>query len=148
MEITFYKNMSESNRIGKTLNSPLVVEGNFRGEVNVIDPSITVSTNKLNLDEYNYCYIPTLGRYYFIVAEYIPRTSAITLELHIDVLETYKDDILRHSLEVVESDNSNPYYSGYSVGVDVRKEIEKKEFNTPFSENGEFVLIAINGVRG
>ena len=56
MEITFYKNNSESHRIGKTLANPLTIEGKFREEIDLINPTIKVATEIIHIDDYNYCY--------------------------------------------------------------------------------------------
>ena len=55
MEITFYKNTSESNRIGKTLTNPLTIEGKFRDGIDIINPTIKVATDSIHIDDYNYC---------------------------------------------------------------------------------------------
>ena len=143
MESTFYKNNSESNRIGKTLANPLTIEGKFRDGIDIINPTIKVATESIHIDDYNYCYIPSLGRYYFIVAQYVPYATMITLELHIDVLETYKEQIKALNVIVSESGESNKYDDGVSVGCDVRTNVNKIDFENKFNETGNFVLVCI-----
>lgn len=141
MLIKFFKTASEQNRIGKTLTNELTISGHFKKEVDIMNPVIAVTTD---LTGYNYCYIPELNRYYFIEKIEITRTNLYTLYLHIDVLESYKTQIKALTVIIGQS-QSNPYYESYINGADVRQDIELKEFENNFNENGEVVLIAIYG---
>lgn len=145
MEILFYNTSSESNRIGKTLENEKTLTGSFKTEVDIQNPVIEVNTNLLN---YNYCYIPDLNRFYFINKIEITRANFFTVYLHIDVLETYKDEIKQLHVVVTNSSNGNPYYDGYISGVDVRTEYQTKQFENNFDENGQIVMIALYGERG
>ncbi len=141
MQIEFYNTNSEVNRIGKTLTNKTVLTGNFKGEVDLRNPVMTVTTNLLN---FNYCYIPDLNRYYFIDKIEITRSNLYTIMLHIDVLETYKNAIKKLNVIVSQSSN-NPYYNGYVKGVDVRTEYETKMFTNNFDEDGQIILLALYG---
>ena len=142
MEIRFYNTASENNRMGKTLEDEKILSGNFKGEVDLQNPTLTVQTDLLN---YNYCYMPDFGRYYFIQKIEITRMGLYTVFLKIDVLETYKEAIKKLKVIVSNSAGANPYYDGYINGVDVRTEYETKMFENNFEENGEIVLVALYG---
>lgn len=144
MDILFYNTSSESNRIGKTLVNETTLTGSFKTEIDIQNPIIQVNTNLLN---FNYCYIPDLNRYYFINKIEITRTNLFTIFLHIDVLETYKDEIKGLNVIVNSSSGGNPYYDGYISGVDVRTEYETKQFENNFDENGQIVLVALYGAE-
>ena len=47
MKIIFYKTTSEYNRVEKVLVAPLEVEGKLRNEVDVINPTIELTTDVL-----------------------------------------------------------------------------------------------------
>lgn len=145
MDIIFYNTSSENNRIGKTLENATTLSGSFKTEVDVQDIILQVNTNLMN---FNYCYIPDLNRYYFINKIEITRTGLYTVYLHIDVLETYKDEIKALRVVVSNSSGGNPYYDGYISGVDVRTEYETKQFENNFDEQGQIVLVALYGERG
>lgn len=144
MDILFYNTSSESNRIGKTLVNETTLTGSFKTEIDIQNPIIQVNTNLLN---FNYCYIPDLNRYYFINKIEITRTNLFTIFLHIDVLETYKEEIKGLNVIVNSSSGGNPYYDGYISGVDVRTEYETKQFENNFDENGQIVLVALYGAE-
>lgn len=142
MEIIFYNTSSENNRIGKTLSNEHTLTGSFKTEIDIQNPVIQVNTNLLN---FNYCFIPDLNRYYFINKIEITRTNLFTVFLHIDVLETYKEEIKALHVVVTNSSGGNPYYDGYIDGVDVRTEYQTKQFENNFDEDGQIVLVALYG---
>lgn len=143
MVIEFYNTTSEVNRIGKTLKNKTVLRGSFKGEFDLCNPVITVNTNLLN---FNYCYIPGINRYYFIEKIEITRNNLLTVNLHIDVLETYKEEIKKLNVIISQSKN-NPYYNGFVKGVDVRTDYMTKMFENNFDENGQIILIALYGAE-
>lgn len=145
MQIKFFNTSSENNRIGKTLEDETTLTGSFKGEVDLQNPVLTVTTDLLN---FNYCYMPDFGRYYFIDKIEITRVGLYTIFLKIDVLETYKNAIKQLKVIVSNSAGANPYYNGYINGVDVRTEYETKMFENNFNEKGEIVLVALYGARG
>lgn len=144
MEIRFYNTASENNRIGKTLEDEKILQGSFKGEVDLQNPVLTVQTDLLN---YNYCYMPDFNRYYFIDKIEITRMNYYTIFLKIDVLETYKNAIKKLKVVVSNSSEANPYYNGYINGVDVRTDYETKMFENNFDENGQIVLVALYGAE-
>lgn len=145
MQIKFFNTSSENNRIGKTLENETTLSGNFKGEVDLQNPVLTVTTDLLN---FNYCYMPDFGRYYFIDKIEITRVGLYTIYLKIDVLETYKNAIKQLRVIVSNSAGANPYYNSYINGVDVRTDYETKMFENNFNESGEIVLVALYGSRG
>lgn len=142
MDIIFYNTTSENNRVGKVLTNEKTLSGAFKSEVDVQNPIIEVSTD---LMAYNYCYIPDLNRYYFINKVEITRNNFYTIFLHIDVLETYANEIKKLHVVISNSSGGNPYYNGYISGIDVRTDYETKQFENNFEENGEIVLVAVYG---
>lgn len=145
MKIVFYKCTSEYNRINKILVEPLEVEGKMRNEVNIINPTIELTTNPLG---YNYCYIPELNRYYFINSITIKYTGYYIVSLALDPLYTYKDELLQTVVIVSQVETGNKYQEGYIKETDCRETIEKKEFSNPFSKTGSLILVATYGERG
>ena len=92
MQIVFYKCKSEKNCLNKVLESEITLDGAIRGESNVISPQIMVQMNPIG---YDYVYIQEWGRYYFITDVVCYRSNAFVVKLSIDVLMTYKTEILQ-----------------------------------------------------
>ena len=73
----------------------------------VTNPVITIEQkNNINITDYNYAHIPTFNRYYFI-SNITTINNLWTLALSVDVLATYKPDILYSSQYVVRSSSDS-----------------------------------------
>lgn len=143
MNIYFYSTKSENNRLEKVLENETLLSGTMKNAIDLINPVLQVCTN---LMQFNYCYIPSLSRYYFIEKVEITRTHLYTLYLKIDVLQTYKEQI-KNLKVVLSASKSNPYYKNYIDGVDVRTEYTTHQFENNFEENGEVILVALYGAE-
>lgn len=143
MNIYFYSTKSESNRLEKVLENETLLSGTMKNGIDLMNPVLQVATN---LMQFNYCYIPSLSRYYFIDKVEITRTHLYTLYLKSDVLQTYKEQIKELKV-VLSGSQSNPYYKNYIEGVDVRTEYTTHPFENNFEENGEIILVALYGAE-
>ena len=146
MNITFYKNSSEKNKIGKSLSSELTLSGNLRDECSITSPSILVEAT--SLVDYNYCYIPEFKRYYFISDITSVRNNLWRVSLKCDVLESFKSDILNSSCIVNKQQNQS-----YSNNIDdgsyinrVDSFIEIANYQDGFNADGEFILLTAGAI--
>ena len=146
MNITFYKNSSEKNKIGKSLSSGLTLSGNLRDECSITSPSILVEAT--SLVDYNYCYIPEFKRYYFISDITSVRNNLWRVSLKCDVLESFKSDILNSSCIVNKQQNQS-----YSNNIDdgsyinrVDNFIEIANYQNGFNADGEFILLTAGAI--
>lgn len=100
MTIQLFNSTAELNVLNKSSYLTLVatLTGTLREGCNVTDPSITIEFN--SLPNFNYVYIPELNRYYFVKDIDNVRNKLWTIRLHIDVLMTYKTQILQLEVEV------------------------------------------------
>lgn len=141
MLINFYKNKSDSNVVGKTLDSLKTVNGTIKSNFDILSPYVEVSFNPI---EYNYCYIPALKRYYFINDYRVIRNALFGISLKIDVLETYKTQIKTATADLVSSGTAS-YSSNSDYITDVRNTIKKIDFNYTFNKSNDMVLITLVG---
>ena len=146
MNITFYKNSSEKEKIGKSLSSGLTLSGNLRDECSITSPSILVEAT--SLVDYNYCYIPKFKRYYFISDIVSVRNNLWRVSLKCDVLESFKSDILNSSCIVNKQQNQS-----YSNNIDdgsyinrVDSFIEIANYQNGFNADGEFILLTAGAI--
>lgn len=142
MQIVFYKCSSEKNCLNKVLESEITLDGAIRGESNVISPQIMVQMNPI---EYDYVYIPEWRRYYFITDIVCYRANAFVVKLNIDVLMSYKTEILQMT-GVVSRLTSGSVYASRDLLVSCKEECREFDFGTtPFKRNGTYVLITQGG---
>lgn len=93
LKVTLYSIKDAKNVINKTLDNGTDYNIRLKDATTIDDCIIEIHTNN-NIVNSNYCYIPLFSRYYFINDIEIFPNNVYRLHLHIDVLESYKDDIL------------------------------------------------------
>ena len=123
--INLYKNTAENNRVDKNsyLTSVGEIEGYLRDETSIINPTIVIEYNKVI--DFNYIYISTFNRYYFVNEVQSVRTNLWRLSLSCDVLMTYKDTILNYECFVNRNENDfNNYIEDNYLPLQHQKEIE------------------------
>lgn len=104
MNLQLYNNKSEQVVINKTIEavgSP--ISGVFHAETGIMNPSFEIRSD--DTPAANYCFVPEIGRYYFITNISSIRNGLWLIECHEDVLETYKLDILAQKAIVSRSEN-------------------------------------------
>lgn len=138
--IRLYRNNSPVNKIGKSLDSLLTVTGTLRAETSIIDPVIVIECELSNLVRCNYMYIEKFNRYYFVNNIRSIRDGLVEFTCHVDVLETYQDQIKLNSAIVKRQENDwNLYLNDGTFKVYQNPMVLTKEFPSGF--NGfEFVL--------
>lgn len=92
MIVNFYNSKIKKNEINKTLATPIVKTCSVKDGITLEDPVIYMSYD-ISLLGLNYAYIPDFGRYYFVTGIEIDGKT-IYISLHVDVLMSFKNDIL------------------------------------------------------
>ena len=145
MEIKLYTNNSEMNKINKNLTNELSLTGSLRDVANIVNPVITIQI--ANISDYNYVYIPDFGRFYFISDIVVIRTGLYTLSLSVDVLESFKSEIL--NLPVILSNTQNVGSTNYLPSNvflnNVKNKTDILNFPNGLNDSGEFILITAGG---
>lgn len=150
MEIRLYKNSDEPNKINKTLDDfyETKLNGTLRDETSVINPIILVDNVIDSISFFNYCYIPEFKRYYFIKEVTVVRNKLFRLFLEIDVLMSYKEDIL--NLDCVinkQENNSTPYINDNSRIYENRNFTSIVNYENGFDDDGNFILLTAGGIK-
>lgn len=93
MQLLFYNWSGEPNRIDKPLTAEpnITLNGTLREECDLAEPLILVQTDPRGQ---NYVYIPEFSRYYYIEDITAERSNAFRIRLRVDVLMSYKSQIL------------------------------------------------------
>lgn len=112
MEIRFYKMNDNRNVIGKKLGGYVSTFVKLKyQDMNVSNPVFMLKF--IEYPNYNYLHIPTLKRYYFIDDIIVKTDNTFELRCSVDVLESFKDDILAGTGHLVKSESYNPYYGDF-----------------------------------
>ena len=106
-EIETFKMKCEENKVNKIINTDLIkyerYYGTLREEINLLTPSFLFESE--TIPEFNYVYICTLGRYYFVSNIQLIRNNIYRLDLKVDVLKTYATDIYKQDAFVSRNEN-------------------------------------------
>lgn len=145
MDITLYVNNSEKNKIDKNLTNGFSLSGTLRDATNIINPVILIELNEIA--NYNYCYIPSFKRYYFITDITVIRTGLFAISLIVDVLESFKTDIKNLSVILLNTQNAgtNNYLPSQVFRNNVKAKTDIINFPSGLNDSGEFILITAGG---
>ena len=117
MELTFYKQAATPNRVDKS--DYLTVVGTLsnvvlKNDTNLMSPTFILKTSEVVYNS-NYVYCSFTHRYYYI--NNIDALSGGRLAIHcsIDVLYTYKDEILNSSAWIERSDTTTDMSDDYEM---------------------------------
>lgn len=144
-KIRLYNYNGHPNTINKVLGEGKEFTGHLKQDFEVTRPYLNLRSD--SLPAYNYCYIDTLGRYYFITSVTYLGNQTYELSLSEDVLKTYEDAIMNGTATLGESSESDPYVSNRANVYDKRPNFEQVNFPNKglYDENGSIVLVTIKG---
>lgn len=101
MICTFYNVNDDKRKINKTLTNSHQTTCDIINSTTIINPIIVVDSQYIS---YNYVYINDLHRYYFVDNVTISN-NMIVMQLSIDVLYTYRNEIRSMPLHIVRCED-------------------------------------------
>lgn len=108
MNITLYNNKSDKRNLIKNITEIKTVTATAKGDISVISPVLIL--NYTDMSEANYCYISELNRYYYINNFTYLTGKRIQLNLNIDVLMSYADEIKALKVNILRYSGIKPTY--------------------------------------
>lgn len=143
MNLTIFNCSDEPTKVNKTLNIVDTYEGTLRENCSIIDPKILVN---VELSEGNYAYIEEFGRYYFINNITSAGLGLWIIEMHVDVLYTYRTEIGALNAVIKRQELLwNIYLDDPNFKVYNNKLIQTKTFPNGFNDSPQFVLTVAGG---
>ena len=142
MKLKTYKTNDTNNTINKNLTDLEEYDITLKNPENVINPTIVLN-HRAKFTQ-NYAYIPAFSRYYFIRDITRVNRDLVQLRLEVDVLETYKEDILNSEGNISRNKEYNKYYDGGGFLSEDRKH-HTKHYSDITPEFEETVLMTMIG---
>lgn len=131
-QINLCYNVEALCKIKKNITTLTTVTGDLREETSIVDPVIIFEGNFEHLG-FNYMYIPTFQRYYYVTNIKSIRTGLWEVSAHCDVLKTYADAILANTGVIARQENDwNMYINDGSFKVQSNPYIITKRFPNTF----------------
>lgn len=145
----FEKKLNSTKRPNLQSDLYFQYDVNWKRPTSITSPTIEIAVETISewdLD-YNYVYIPSFKRFYFIQNLTVVSANLIEYSLSVDVLASYKDDILGSSLYVLRSS------SNYSRLIPDEAIVHNSKVNHVYNASslnglnptGCYILTVING---
>ena len=140
MEIIFYYHRKKIN------STALPIQGTFKNcsikdVSSIINPYIEIAENLSVAPQWNYCYIPAYNRYYWIV-EWTWERGFWSAELSVDVLASYRENILDSTLYVLRSASN---YDGNIIDKLYPTKIDNELIRVPLPQPWSVDVLPTNG---
>lgn len=150
LDMILYHNNAEQNRLDKTnfLESVSTLNGYLRDKTSITNPSIIIEMSEFPI--FNYVYLSKFNRYYYVTNILSIATNLWQIDMHVDVLMSYKDKILLQSAIIERNEYEwNPYLIDSSLPVSKEPNITVEEvpqsiINTGQPANRNFILMVVS----
>lgn len=143
MELQLFQNKSSENTINKDLTLITTKNINLKQSTNLYQTFLVFKNDGVT-DYSKINYAKMLDKYYFVSHETLQNNSLIRLQLKEDVLETYKDNILNCSADIIEKSTPNNVRN-----IETSKEVEtfklKSNIVLPKTQSVIMVTVASEG---
>lgn len=154
MNVILYKTSAPPNKVKKSLSSKKELEGVIfydSDSLNLVSPKIRLeyAEDASDLALYNYCYIPKLGRYYFIT-NMQAEGGLVVVTCQCDVLMSFQSDILKSTQYVLRSETlRSPYLVDNQIPIRSDKYYHQDVFGIDvFNKNCPYVILETTGKGG
>lgn len=138
MIIKFYSNSSPKNTINKSITFIKEYEIVLKGNTDIFKPTIRINTSD-SLFNVNYAYIPYFNRYYFVEKMDLLTGGIISFKLNVDVIESFRNDILNsYGYVTKQKNNINNYYND-SYDSEIKKEVDFYESDVDLNFNTNYI---------
>lgn len=145
MELKLFQNKSSENTINKDLTLITTKNINLKQSTNLYQTFLVFKNDSIT-DYSKINYAKMLNKCYFVSHETLQNNSLIRLQLKEDVLETYKDNILNSSADIIEKSTPNN-----TRNIKTSKEVEtfklKSSVVLPKTQSVIMVTVASEGEK-
>lgn len=140
-EIKLYFNKSDSRVINKVLENELILIGEIKTINNYATITIPIDNSINNIENFNYLKIG--DKCYFITDKEYVTYNTINIVASLDVLESFKNEILSQTAIISRSENLyNKYITDNKSVILNPKRVQTIKFpNEPFTSVSKFILI-------
>lgn len=150
VQVNLMINQSDTRDVNKTLATyKMGINCNLKSSTELINPTIYLSKDVgIELDAFNYVYIPDFSRYYYVQNSSKELGGVIQIDCHVDVLMSHKDAIGNLTAIVERQEkNYNLYLSPLDIPNFAYRRIQTKQFpNQPLNVSGTTILLT-SGVK-
>jgi len=145
MQIKIGYSKDEKNKVSKSFTIKHTYNNaKLKEDTSIVNPTIILGTVD-DLADINYMYIPTFKRYYYVNNIVALTGSRIALECACDVLNSFKNDILKCKAIINKQQSSSlssKYIDDNSYVTECRTVVQAKEFPHGFTSTANIIITA------
>lgn len=147
MEINLYTFSDDERVVMKKLQFVQKIDCDFLDDNSVINPHLVLKGDFLkNNTRINYVYIPRLGRFYYIRDWVLNNANIVTLYLEVDVLMSFKSEILGITTLIDRQENVfSPYITDNELLTQCQRKITYKKIGSIGKPNDAYFALTITG---
>ena len=144
MTIKTYRFLGDSRKIDKTITSVSTYSNaEIVGDMSVQTPTILLQLDSFtDVINFNYIQIPELRRYYYVVESTIKEDGYVQIKCRVDVLKSFKNDILESTQYIDRQQNKCTYQLPDDMyNIKSNRNLTIKNFgNVIIEPNANFIL--------
>lgn len=145
-DIVFYNNNSDRRCINKVLTDAKTISGNVKTQYTSSGISIDIDISVAGIAPFQFNYMKLDNKYYFIDSVDFLSQNIIRVNCSVDLLETYKSQILNQIAVLNRSETSyNRYLNDDNLHINAYKRVQTKSFSNSFSAVSTPILIVTGG---
>lgn len=148
MDIFLYKTESAPNVVDKKLTEVVHYTGvRLLDDTSILTPTIEVRESTIidDLWTINYFYIPKFKRYYF-VTDAVATAGMFRISGRVDVLRSYKSEILISSQIISRQENlQDRYLHDSMIPISDKQEVQEVEFGETFDDTNSLFILVTTG---
>lgn len=147
VSVVLMKNVSDNNVVNKSTSIIDNVSCVLKDPTELIDPVIKISSDDIT-SEVNYCYVESLGRYYYVRNKRQVISGMCELELHVDVLMSFKEEFKQLNAIVNKTertDIADMYINDGSFLTSADSIMQVYNFNNGFNDSPDYILLTAGG---
>ena len=147
MKLTLMKTSSDKRDLRKSTTTIKTVNCKIKEGTSIISPTVII--NKMSashIRQCNYAHISDFGRYYFVTDIVETTANQLEISMHVDVLNSYKDDIRSITTLIERQENVfSPYFVDEEMLVRTTRFREKKNIGVIGGNVAYYYLTVNNG---
>lgn len=146
MELFLHNNVDSDVVINKNIGQGFKIDINLKADTDIINPIIVLqSLPDVDYQDYNYAHIPELKRFYFINKINSINAKLWRLELHSDVIESFKADILSSNARLRRNIRNGDYFNAH-VDSSIVKTVSTYSSDVTLNDSDSSIILTTVGV--
>ena len=145
MVVNTYTCSDDNNVLVKNLTEVSTLDNvKLKDATELIKPELVFMSD--DYPTFNYVYLPKFNRYYYVTNITVNPNKIYRIALDVDVLMSFKDDILKSKGYVSVTTDANPMYNGTQYGSLVNKQVNTYSSDVVLPDTTTEILVTAGGV--